>query len=104
MAQAYELRGRAHLSLGDPERAERDFELVLQARAGYTLAADLSPVELNLFDEARRRVVGTLLLSMPQPGVVTIDGQDYAVDGDAVIDLVAGQHAFTIRQPGFREE
>ena len=104
LAQAYELRGRAHLSLGDPERAERDFELVLEARAGYTLAADLSPVELNLFDEARRRVVGTLLLSMPQPGVVTIDGQDYEVDGDAVIDLVAGQHEFTIRQPGFREE
>ena len=104
LAQAYELRGRAHLSLANPERAERDFESVLQARADYTLAADLSPVELDRFERVRRRLVGTLLLSMPQPGVVTIDGRDYQVEQEAVIDLVAGQHEFAIRQPGFREE
>ena len=104
LAQAYEVRGRAFLSLADPERAERDFELVLRARADYTLAADLSPVELDRFAGVRRRLVGTLLLSMPQRGVVTIDGRDYPVEREAVIDLVAGQHEFAIRRPGYREE
>ena len=104
LAQAYELQGRAHFNLNDPEQAARDFELLLQARADYVFAADLSPRVVELFEGVKRRLVGTLLLSMPQPSIVVIDGRTYDVARQAAISLVQGQHDFAIRQPGFAEE
>ena len=104
LAQAYELQGRAHFNLNDPEQAARDFELLLQARADHTLTADLSPRIVELFDGVKRRLVGLLLLSMPRPGIVTIDDRIYEVEREAVIELVRGPHEFALRQPGFRDE
>ena len=104
LAQAYEVRGRAHFNLSDPEQAEGDFELLLQARADHELAGDLSPRVVALFEEVKRRLVGILLLSMPQPGIVAIDGRTYQVERQTVIPLVQGQHDFAIRQPGYRDE
>ena len=103
LAQAYELQGRARFNLNDPEQAARDFELLLRARADYVLAADLSPRVVELFEGVKRRLVGTLLLSMPQPSIVVIDGRTYEVARQAAISLVQGQHDFAIRQPGFAE-
>ena len=104
LAQAYDLRGQAHYSLNDQEQAGRDFELLLRARADYLLAADISPRVVELFEDVKRRLVGTLELSMPQPGLVAIDGRVYEVGRQTAISLVQGQHDFAIRQPGFAEE
>jgi len=104
LAQAYELKGRAHFNLNDPEQAARDFELLLQARADHVLAADLSPRVVELFDGVKRRLVGLLMLSMPRPGIVTIDDRIYQVEREAVIELLQGPHEFVLRQPGFRDE
>ena len=104
LAQAYELHGRAHFNLDDLEQAERNFEMLLQTRADYELAADLSPRVVELFEEVKRRLVGVLLLTMPQPGLVVIDGRTYDVGRQAAISLLQGQHDFAIRQPSFGDE
>ena len=104
LAQAYELRGRAHFNLNDPEQAARDFELLLQARADHELAADLSPRVVELFDGVKGRLVGILMVLVPRPAIVTIDGRIYQVEGERMIELVQGPHEFAIRQPGFRDE
>ena len=103
LARAYELRGRAYLSLNNPDQATHDFERLLQVRADHLLADDLSPRVVERFEAVRRRLVGTLLLDLPQPTSVTIDGRAYQVERQAVIDLIEGDHELAIRQPGFRE-
>jgi hypothetical protein len=104
LAQAYDLRGQAHFNLDDQEQAARDFELLLQARPDYELAADLSPRIVDLFTGVKRRLVGILMITMPRAGVVTIDGRTYQVEREAMIELIQGDHEFAIRQPGFRDE
>lgn len=104
LARAYDLRGQAYFSLDDQEQAGLDFELLLQTRSDYLLAADVSPRVLELFESVKRRLVGTLELSMPQPATVAIDGRIYDVGQQTAISLVQGQHDFAIRQPGFAED
>jgi len=104
LAQAYDLRGQAYYSLNEQEQAGQDFELLLQARADYLLAADVSPRVLELFEDVKRRLVGTLELSMSQPAIVAIDGRIYEIGQQTAISLVQGQHDFSIRQPGFAED
>ena len=98
LAQAYDLRGQAYYSLNEQEQAGQDFELLLQARADYLLAADVSPRVLELFEDVKRRLVGTLELSMSQPAIVAIDGRIYEIGQQTAISLVQGQHDFSIRQ------
>ena len=104
LARAYDIRGQAHFNLDDQEQAALDFELLLQARTDYELAADLSPRIVELFTGVKQRLVGILMITMPQAGVVTIDGRTYQVEREAMIELVQGPHEFAIRQPGFRDE
>ena len=104
LAQAYDLRGQAYYSLNDQDRAGLDFERLLQTRSDYVLATDVSPRVLELFESVKRRLVGTLELSMPQPAIVAIDDRIYQVGQQTAISLVQGQHDFAIRQPGFAED
>ncbi|MBQ01782.1 MAG: hypothetical protein CL477_14020, partial [Acidobacteria bacterium] len=104
LARAYDIRGQAHFNLDDQEQAALDFELLLQARTDYELAADLSPRIVELFTGVKQRLVGILMITMPQAGIVTIDGRTYQVEREAMIELVQGPHEFAIRQPGFRDE
>ena len=104
LAQAYELRGRAHFNLSRREEAGRDFELLVRLRADYELAADLSPRIDELFAGVKQRLVGLLMLSMPRPAIVAIDGRIYQVEPNPVIELLQGDHEFAIRQPGFSDD
>ena len=103
LAEAYDLRSQAHFSLNDLEQATLDFEQLLRVKADYLLPDDLSPRIVDLFESVRQSLVGTLVLDLPQPVTVTIDGRGYLVNGPAVIDLLGGDHELAIRQPGFRQ-
>lgn len=103
LVEAYELRGRAHFNLDNRELAGLDFEHVLQLRADHQLTPNLSPRIVELFDEVKQRLVGVLLLSMPQPATVAIDDRVYEVGTEAAIALVEGRHRFTVREAGYDE-
>ncbi len=103
LVQAYELRGRAHFNLDNQELAGLDFEHVLQFKADHELTPNLSPRIVELFDAVKQRLVGVLLLSMPQPATVAIDDRVYEVGTEAAIALVQGRHRFTVRQAGYDE-
>jgi hypothetical protein len=103
LAQAYELRGRAHLNLDNQELAGLDFENLLQLKADHDLTPNLSPRIAELFDEVKQRLVGVLLLSMPQPATVAIDDRVYEVGTEAAISLLQGRHRLTVRQAGYDE-
>ena len=104
LVQAYELQGRAHFNLNDPEAASRVFEQLLRVQADHELAADLSPRVVELFAGVKRRLVGLLMLSLPRPATVTIDGRVYQAGRESVIELVQGRHEFALSQPGYGDE
>jgi len=103
LAQAYDMRGRAHFNQNNVEQAAQDFELLLRARPDHALPDDVSPRISDLFNSVKSRLVGFLALSMPEPGIVTIDGRTYQVDRSSTIELLQGEHEFILRQPGFRD-
>ena len=100
---AYELRGRAHFNLDDSAAATDDFERLVQLRADHLLSDRLSPRIVEFFESVRQRLVGTLLLELPQPAVLTIDDRIYQVGRQAAIDLLVGTHELVIQRPGFSE-
>jgi len=104
LAQAYELRGRAHFALDDLDQTRQDFELLLRVRADHVLAVDqLSPPFVQFFDQVKRGLVGSLLLNLSQPIVIAVDGRRVLANPGEVISLVEGEHEIAIREPGFLE-
>lgn len=101
LAQALELRARAHFATGNTAATETDLAQLLAARPEHTLPAGVSPRIVKLFDTVKTRTVGQLVLTLTPPGEIDIDGRRYTV-GAKPIDLAAGEHTLKAARPGYR--
>jgi len=104
LAQAFEMRGRAHYDEQHLEQAQQDFERLLRLRPDHVLPAGVSPRLEADYREIKARIVGFLALTMPRPAEISIDGRVYQVGQQELIELAAGDHEFVLRQPGYRDE
>ena len=69
VAEALDLRARAHFNQGDKERARADFAKLLRVKIDYEIDSKLvSPKVIDLFNQVRKENVGTLTLTTDPPG------------------------------------
>ena len=69
VAEALDLRARAHFNQGDRERARADFALLLRVQIDYQIDRKMvSPKVIELYEQVKKENVGTLTLSTEPPG------------------------------------
>ena len=103
LCAAYDLRARALFNLGNTQAAQADFESLLRLDATYLIDRQtLSPKVVGLFDQARRRLVGVLYLSVePQAARVLVDGDQVDARSAEGIGLFTGTHDLRIELEGY---
>lgn len=104
LTQAYQMRGRARFSQGDPQGAEQDFAALLNLEPSHKLPTGISPRIVTLFENVRKITIGRLLLSVTPSGEILIDGKKYTVGPDVMtIELPAGEHQISSPRAGYRD-
>jgi tetratricopeptide (TPR) repeat protein len=103
LCAAYDLRARALFNQGNTQAAQADFESLLKLDASYLIDRQtLSPKVVGLFDQARRRLVGVLYLSVePQSARVLVDGDQVDARSADGIGLYSGTHDLRVEMEGY---
>jgi tetratricopeptide (TPR) repeat protein len=105
VAEALDLRARAHFNQGDRERARNDFVKLLHVQIDYQIDRRMvSPKVIELYEQVRKENVGTLSLSTDPPGAeVYLNDEQISrtpVSGRAVI---GGTYKLRLVLKGFEE-
>ncbi|HET9480724.1 MAG TPA: PEGA domain-containing protein [Candidatus Polarisedimenticolia bacterium] len=103
VGQAYEGRARTLANLGRNADARADYEALIRYDPTWPVDRErTSPKILALYDEARRRLVGTLAVQTDPPGaMISLDGQPAGRSPLFDKELTAGSHRIEVEAPGF---
>jgi hypothetical protein len=103
LAEAFELRARSRFGLGDQEGTKQDFILLLKADPGHSMAGQVSPRVVTLFEEAKKVTVTTLQLAVtPANATVMLDGARIATAG--TLSVLIGDHTLTASRTGYKSD
>ena len=101
LAAAFEMRARSRFGLGDQDGARGDFILLLKLAPAHTLAGQVSPRVVALFEQTARETVTTLTVAVtPATAALSIDGVPAPATG--TIRIAVGEHVISAEQAGYK--
>ena len=100
LASAFEMRARSRFGLSDQAGARQDFVDLLKANPAHTLAGQVSPRVVALFEDAQKATVTKLRLDVtPASAVVILDG--VRVKASGTLPIVVGPHTIAASRQGY---